>query len=397
MRLGAGAALVLALAITGASTSSAAVIKWSKPVEMPGRSTDATDNDQPPPVAVNSRGDAVVAWIDEGFTIAVAVGNRRGFRKPVYPPIGWETTVAIAPQGHAIAGFNDASEKFHEDLPPSYAVIPVRGKVGRTHHLEQEAASVPKLEALPNGSFLALYTARDRRKRRSLRAQLIGPSGKPGRRVVLGRPEDEEFGWDAAADGRVIVCCEKPSGRRTAVWTFAPKSGWSNVPVTLGAGETLWSVTSAGSVQAATVYRQDAPVALLLIRKGSVKRVPLPAGPGRTSDARLDASGRIDVIYRDDKRFFRRTMDQEGNVVRDVVELPETYPDSAGHPWQAGLLWVWAAGGDWHVVGERDGAFSEEPAPEASVYWSAVAWAPGAVALSWYDLRHRAHVSIGRP
>ncbi|HEX6389907.1 MAG TPA: hypothetical protein VFZ89_10675 [Solirubrobacteraceae bacterium] len=213
----------LVAVLLAAAAPSAWAVSFSTPREMPRHFAEARIAG-PPPLAINRRGDAVIAWTGLLGADEVAVGDVAGLRPVNLPGFQGDIhAIAISPTGQALVVY-DWLRTVTSDARPAYALVSRGGRAGRSQVLRMRGKV--RVAAQPDGSFIAVHGTAG-----GFVARRIAASGRPGALSRLGRGSLRTFA--AAPSGEIIACCRSDG----AVWRYGPSRRWS-------AGRTARAVTS---------------------------------------------------------------------------------------------------------------------------------------------------------
>lgn len=370
---------------------------WSAPRVLEPRCAENAVNcpmETSPRVAVNARGQSVVAWVDATGRVRAATGDRRGrFSRPVVFEKAFRPTVSISAGGTVVVAWSRSSRlRFvrrspgHRFTRPAQLVAPV-SRLGD---------DFPKAAIQPDGATLVLYEAADRTPtlgyQRQLRSVRIAPSGRPGRSIAVGAGSASRDGFGASPAGQVTVCClTEPTAPTTAmrpikVATYAPGARWRVLAPPLGPRQVVETVSPGlGDVSLGTVDvrhsgdagTSGAPGLLRADARGAFA-APLAApvtNPGRAFGpvVAIDGTGRSVLVYqeKDDPSPFSRkaplyavTASRGGAFgARRVLDRRLVrYPVMRSY--RSGAIVAWEAPRNrWGIALERGGRFASAPVP----------------------------------
>lgn len=387
---------VVATATFAASAGIASAAGWSAPVVLePAFGKNPLNGETAPRVAVNARGQSVVAWIDAKGRVGAAGGDAHGHftRIVTFETGGLRPAVTISADGTAVIVWSHSGRLRY-----------VRRVAG--HRFSSPAVLVPRSSKLsndfaraaiqPDGSTLVVYEAASRTPTAGyvtqLRSVRIAPGGHPGKWTAIGPGSVRRDAFGLAADGHVAVCClatPAPLGapaQLSAVAGYTPTAGWATLAAQIGPKQVIETVAAGrGDVALGTVdvsHSGDVGLSgqpgLLRADARGVFGAPLAApvtNPGRAFGpvVAIDGSGRNVLVYQEKaapKAFSRLapisavTGPRSGAFgARQILDRrPAYFPQMTAY--RTGAIVVWEAPRHrWGVAIERDGRFVAAPTP----------------------------------
>ena len=382
----ASAAIVACPGVAGAAG-------WSNPAVLEARCAKGEVNcaiETSPRIAVNARGESVVAWIDKD-RVRVATGDGRGrFSRGVTFEKAFRPAVSITADGVAAIVWSKSGQLRYAWHVPGRGFSSPANLVPRGSKLGDD---MPKAAIQPDGSTLVLYETATRTPATGyvteLRSVRIRRGPRPTKPTVIGRGSVARDGFGAASDGRVAACCTGDlanHARPATVAAYAPAGGWAILAPPLRPGQDVESVgVGRGDVVLGTVdvahsgdvgvsgrpglVRADsrgtfgAPLAAPVVRPG------LAFGPV----AAVDTAGRSVLVYQEKsapKAFSRLaplwavtarlggTFGARRSLDKGLARFPQM------RAYRAGAIVVWEAPNNrWGLALERDGRFEAGPTP----------------------------------
>jgi hypothetical protein len=347
-----------------------------------------------PRVAVNARGQSVVAWIDATGRVRVATGDRRGrFSRPVVFEKAFRPAVSISAGGTVLVVWSRRSRLRFVRRSPGHRFTRPAQLVAPVSRLSDDS---PKAAIQPDGATLVVYEATVRTPTLGYQTQLrsvrIAPSGRPGRSISVGAGSASRDGFGASSAGQVAVCClTEPAAPMTAirpmkVATYARGAGWTTLAPPLGPRQVVESVSPGlGDVSLGTVDvrhsgdggTSGAPGLLRADARG-VFAAPLAApvtNPGRAFApvVVIDGAGRSVLVYqeKDDPTPFSRnaplyavTGTRTGAFGARQVLDRRLVRYAAMRSYRSGAIVAWEAPRNrWGIALERGGRFAPAPVP----------------------------------
>ena len=366
---------------------------WSTPAVLEARCVkDAVNcrSETSPRVALNARGQSVVAWVAKN-RIRAAIGDARGrFGRSLAFEKAFRPAVTMAANGTAVVVWSAGGQLRYVRRAPGHGFSRPANLVPGS----KEGDDMPKTAIQPDGSTLVLYENTTRTAAgyvTELRSVRIRPGRRPTNPLVLGRGWVDRDGF-GASDGHATACCLGvrgsifiPAPPRT-VLAWSPAAGWAILAPALATREVVESVGQGhGEVVLGTVavlHSGDAGTsglpALLRAGAGGVFGAPLAAPVKRAGLAfgpvvAIDGSGRSALVYQEKtapKAFSRDapvwvvTAPRGGAfgarqaLDRGLARFPQL------RPYRSGAIVAWEAPKHrWGVAVERNGRFASGPAP----------------------------------
>ena len=237
---------------------------WSTPRVLEPRCAKNAINcpqETSPRIAVNARGQSVVAWIDATGRVRVATGDKRGrFSRPVVFEKAFHPAVSISAGGTVVVVWSRSARLRFVRRSPGHGFTRPASLVAPVSRLGDD---FPKAAIQPDGATLVVYEAADRTTlgyQRRLRSVRIAPSGRPGMSVTVGAGSVSRDGFGASAAGQVAVCClTEPAAPTTTmrpmkIATYARGVGWTTLAPPLAPRQVVESVSPGlGDISVGTV------------------------------------------------------------------------------------------------------------------------------------------------
>lgn len=244
MNLRIAIAASVGLACLGASPASAS---WSKPAVLQAachqKSVFNCVSEPAPRVAVNTRGRAVVAWVNaKQHVLAAAVDRAPKVGKATDLGVGLRPAVAIAANGRSVVVFSRGGRLWFARRKPHYSFTKPAVLTPKGSRLGDDDA---KLIGQPDDSTVVLYENAYRTTAGKyvtrLRSVVLPAAGKAGAVRDFGRGFLDHDSFRAGQDGSGAACCLSPANR---LLVYRHASGWSVLAAPLTRTERIETVAT---------------------------------------------------------------------------------------------------------------------------------------------------------